>query len=60
MYLRVQMSLDEFKEDVTRKVWRNKNGSKIMCVSGILDETEYNLSIKREKDKVIIKCTPTS
>lgn len=54
------MSLDEFKEDVTRKVWRNKNGSKIMCVSGILDETEYNLSIKREKDKVIIKCTPTS
>ena len=52
------MGLDEFKEDVVRKVWTNKNGSKVMCVSGILDQRKYGISIERKEDQVTIRCIP--
>lgn len=53
------MSLDSYNNEVSRKVWENKNGAKVMSVSGILDKGEYNLTVSRETDgKVVIECKP--
>jgi len=55
------MGIDDFSEevDITRKVWENKNGSKITSVTSILSVGEYELDYTKENDgTVIIEYTP--
>jgi hypothetical protein len=52
----MKMGLDDFKGDLERTVWENKNNAKVMSVSGILGKGKYDISVKRSDDVVTIKC----
>ena len=51
------MGLDSFKSETTRKVWENKNNAKVMSVSGILTEGEYNIEVEHKDDEIVMRCT---
>jgi len=51
--------IDDFRKSVVRKVWKHSNGSKLMTVSGLLDEGEYEICLEHKQDgTVVLECKP--
>lgn len=42
-----------FDNRVTRKVWKNTNGTKLLTVNGFLSEGEYNLEIVDDSSEYV-------
>lgn len=52
--------LDDFAHPVERKVWENKNGAKLLTVTGLLGTGNFEINRKIDDNgTVILECKPT-
>lgn len=53
------MGVNKFNNNVERTVWKNKNGSYITTVTGLLEVGEYEVEKSKDSDgRVVLKYTP--